>query len=74
MYVTWPLVDSVIHTKLILDFLFLSLAKELHLEITLKHFSAGHAEFRSYAELLVNIRIAMYVCFQRFASLLQLNY
>lgn len=47
MYVTWPLVDSVIHTKLILDFLFLSLAKELHLEITLKHFSAGHAEFRT---------------------------
>lgn len=47
MYVTRPLVDSVIHTKLILDFLFLSLANVLHLEITLKHFSGGHAEFHT---------------------------
>lgn len=47
MYVTWPLVDSVIHT---VDF-GLSISKFsqkiLHLEIILRHFSAGHAEFRT---------------------------
>lgn len=48
MYVTWPLVDSVIHTVdfgLSISYKFSQ--KKLHLEITLRHFSAGHAEFRT---------------------------